>query len=82
MQALNEYPGGRQKGLSDLASGSFNASNMTPTFYNLNYTGPAGKAITADYGRTRPQERGILSLTPCFPPTWGLDRLYELFRDR
>ncbi|KAG1146688.1 hypothetical protein G6F37_006125 [Rhizopus arrhizus] len=41
-QALNEYNGGRSKGLQDLANHTFNSSNMIPTFYNLNYNGPAG----------------------------------------
>ncbi|CAO3596140.1 unnamed protein product [Absidia cylindrospora] len=41
-KALNEYPGGRQKGLSDLSSRQFNSTPMTPSFYNMNYTGPAG----------------------------------------
>jgi hypothetical protein len=36
------YPGGRAAGLADLSKGSFNSTNMTPEFYNLNYTGPAG----------------------------------------
>ncbi|GAN01001.1 hypothetical protein MAM1_0004c00430 [Mucor ambiguus] len=40
--ALNTYPGGRSVGLSDLSKGTFNSSRMTPEFYNLNYTGPAG----------------------------------------
>ena len=43
VQALNTYTGGRQKGLSDLSAGTFDSSKMTPTFYNLDYTGPAGK---------------------------------------
>lgn len=43
IQALNTYPGGRSTGLSDLSKGKFNSSRMTPEFYNLNYTGPAGK---------------------------------------
>jgi hypothetical protein len=42
LQALNEYPGGRQKGLSDLSANSFNSTPMTPLFYNMNYTGPGG----------------------------------------
>ncbi|RCH82278.1 hypothetical protein CU098_001339, partial [Rhizopus stolonifer] len=40
--ALDTYPGGRSVGLSDLGKGTFNSSRMTPEFYNLNYTGPAG----------------------------------------
>ncbi|KAG0182904.1 Metabotropic GABA-B receptor subtype 3A [Apophysomyces sp. BC1034] len=41
-KALNQYPRGRAQGLADLAAKKFNATGMTPTFYNLNYTGPAG----------------------------------------
>ncbi|KAI8341547.1 periplasmic binding protein-like I [Blakeslea trispora] len=41
-KALNSYPGGRAAGLSDLSKGTFNSSIMTPQFYNLNNTGPAG----------------------------------------
>ncbi|KAI8394060.1 periplasmic binding protein-like I [Radiomyces spectabilis] len=41
-KALNEYPGGREKGLIDMANRQFNSTHMTPTFYNMNYTGPAG----------------------------------------
>ncbi|KAI9027622.1 periplasmic binding protein-like I [Phycomyces nitens] len=41
-KALNLYPGGRSKGLEDLKARTFNSSNMTPTFFNMNYTGPKG----------------------------------------
>ncbi|ORY96447.1 periplasmic binding protein-like I [Syncephalastrum racemosum] len=41
-KSLDAYPGGRQQGLSDLKAEKFNSSAMTPEFYNLNYTGPAG----------------------------------------
>ncbi|KAI9302837.1 periplasmic binding protein-like I [Cunninghamella echinulata] len=41
-KALNQYPGGRQKGLQDLSTKNFNSKPMTPLFYNMNYTGPAG----------------------------------------
>ncbi|KAI8077824.1 periplasmic binding protein-like I [Halteromyces radiatus] len=47
-KALNQYPGGRQQGLLDLSTHNFNSTPMTPTFYNMNYTGPAGlMAFTA-----------------------------------
>ncbi|ORX56420.1 periplasmic binding protein-like I [Hesseltinella vesiculosa] len=39
---LNEYPGGRQAGLKALQSKTFNSTDMTPLFYNMNYSGPAG----------------------------------------
>ncbi|KAI9281054.1 periplasmic binding protein-like I [Sporodiniella umbellata] len=42
-KALNQYPGGRSEGLAALSSKTFNSTNMKPTFFNLNYTGPAGK---------------------------------------
>ncbi|KAI9319938.1 periplasmic binding protein-like I [Dichotomocladium elegans] len=41
-KALDNYPGGRSQGLVDLGAHKFSATSMTPTFYNLNYTGPAG----------------------------------------
>ncbi|KAI7887263.1 periplasmic binding protein-like I [Mucor mucedo] len=40
--ALDNYPGGRPAGISDLRNSAFNSSNMTPYSYNLNYTGPSG----------------------------------------
>ncbi|CAO3612652.1 unnamed protein product [Cunninghamella blakesleeana] len=49
-KSLNEYPGGRQKGLQDLAAKKFNSTNMIPTFYNMNYTGPAGLMSFTDTG--------------------------------
>ncbi|KAI9491860.1 periplasmic binding protein-like I [Zychaea mexicana] len=49
-KALDTYTGGRQKGLSDLSAGTFNSSIMTPTFYNLDYTGPAGHMDFTDTG--------------------------------
>ncbi|KAG2220592.1 hypothetical protein INT45_002614, partial [Circinella minor] len=49
-KALNTYTGGRQKGISDLSAGTFDSSKMTPTFYNMDYTGPAGHMDFTDTG--------------------------------
>ncbi|KAI8341058.1 periplasmic binding protein-like I [Chlamydoabsidia padenii] len=49
-KALNEYPGGRQRGLLDLSNHTFNSTPMTPTFYNMNYTGPSGLMVFTDSG--------------------------------
>ncbi|KAL0073463.1 periplasmic binding protein-like I [Phycomyces blakesleeanus] len=51
-KALNLYPGGRSKGLSDLKARTFNSSNMTPTFFNMNYTGPKGLIEFSSTGDT------------------------------
>ncbi|KAI8336060.1 periplasmic binding protein-like I [Choanephora cucurbitarum] len=58
-KALNLYPGGRAAGLSDLNNGVFNSSNMTPTFYNLNHTGPAGYM---DFSETGDLKSGYFQL--------------------
>ncbi|KAL1930958.1 hypothetical protein VTP01DRAFT_10095 [Rhizomucor pusillus] len=52
-KALNEYSGGRHAGLSDLAAGKFDSTNMIPAFYNLNYTGPAGAMEFFDTGNLK-----------------------------
>ncbi|CEG65851.1 hypothetical protein RMATCC62417_02548 [Rhizopus microsporus] len=49
-KALDQYSGGREKGLQDLASDTFNTSSMTPMFYNFNYSGPAGNLTFTDTG--------------------------------
>ncbi|KAI7871480.1 periplasmic binding protein-like I, partial [Spinellus fusiger] len=45
-KALNLYSGGRAQGLSDLTQNKFNATNMTPEFYSMNYSGPGGNITT------------------------------------
>ncbi|KAF7731952.1 Metabotropic GABA-B receptor subtype 3A [Apophysomyces ossiformis] len=52
-KALDQYPGGRAQGLADLAARKFNSTDMTPTFFNLNYTGPAGIMDFAPTGDLR-----------------------------
>jgi hypothetical protein len=67
LQALDTYPGGRAAGLSDLGKGLFNSSRMTPSFYNLKYTGPAG---STDRNRTL-LNTSTLKITLCIQAIWG-----------
>ncbi|RCI03986.1 hypothetical protein CU098_002568, partial [Rhizopus stolonifer] len=41
-KALDAYPGGRSEGLIALANNSFDTKEMSPSFFNLQYSGPAG----------------------------------------
>ncbi|KAI8343904.1 periplasmic binding protein-like I [Chlamydoabsidia padenii] len=59
-KALDEYPGGRLKGLADLSSKTFNSTRMTPTFYNMNYTGPAGLMSFTESGDQETGHFGLL----------------------
>ncbi|KAI9268604.1 7 transmembrane sweet-taste receptor of 3 GCPR-domain-containing protein [Helicostylum pulchrum] len=52
-RALDSYDGGRSVALSDLRNRTFNSSQMVPSFYNLDYTGPAGQMVFNSTGDLR-----------------------------
>ncbi|CAO3594586.1 unnamed protein product [Absidia cylindrospora] len=82
-KALNEYPGGRQKGLLDLSTNNFNSTPMIPSFYNMNYTGPAGRMVFSDTGDQQTGHFGLQYMRNGSTITYAevLDGVYKAVPD-